>query len=327
MKAMARLTYLYRMRLYSLLIRLKYYGKIFHLPSKSIRNDAFIVSMVDGHFLTTCGLADKLRGAISAYKFCETNQLKYKLLFTDPFDLQDYLLPNKYDWFVDVADVHYNFSKAKPLVIMHSIKEVGVRNNYMKILDKMRCQAKDIHLYTNAPFYNDNEEAARIFNLLFKPTDRLLESINSCFSTIDDRKGYCSATFRFQQLLGDFKEGKFNVLPECEREIYIIKCLDIVKQIHNKENCTILVTSDSITFLDRAKELDFVYVIPDKVKHPAFEKEKQTDYTKSFVDMYMISKAKKVYRVCGGEMYMTGFPYFAAGITNAPFYDIKFELQ
>jgi hypothetical protein len=84
-----------------------------------------------------------------------------------------------------------------------------------------------------------------------------------------------------------------------------------------------LITSDSITFLNNVKALPFVYVIPGELAHIAFSLNKSNEvYMKSFVDYFLLSNAKKVYLIVDDRMYNSGFPYRAALYNNVP-YEIR----
>lgn len=139
--------------------------------------------------------------------------------------------------------------------------------------------------------------------------------------------GYVSVTFRFQQLLGDFKEGNYIVLPPPERMLLINKCLEFVNNIHKKHQDAewVLVTSDSVSFLNAAKDkFSFVYIVPGVVLHPDWSKaEGNLPYAKSFIDIFMIANAKKAYNYSTGGMYSnSGFAKNAARIGGIEYENI-----
>ncbi|MDR0546556.1 MAG: hypothetical protein LBG77_03085, partial [Dysgonamonadaceae bacterium] len=75
----------------------------------------------------------------------------------------------------------------------------------------------------------------------------------------------------------------------------------------------ILVTSESITFLNEAKKFDYVYVIPGKIAHIDFSFGLDKDvYMKTFVDYFLLTHASKIYLVIDGKMYKSGFAYRAS---------------
>lgn len=84
-----------------------------------------------------------------------------------------------------------------------------------------------------------------------------------------------------------------------------------------------MVTSDSATFLECAKKKDFVYVISGKVVHMEYTTDaSETVYLKSFVDLFMLSYAEKVYLVVGPDMYHSGFAQRGAMISGVPYEEI-----
>lgn len=162
-----------------------------------------------------------------------------------------------------------------------------------------------------------------MFFELFKLTQPLAVEINYNKAKIGIGGGYVSITYRFQQLLGDFKESNYEVLSESERNKIIERCLDFIKKIKQKHQYVekILITSDSQTFLQKAKErYEYVYTIHGKVYHVDYTNNKDNfAYMKSFVDLFMLSEAEFVYNYVTGQMYPSGFPSIAAKIGNKPF--------
>ena len=81
-----------------------------------------------------------------------------------------------------------------------------------------------------------------------------------------------------------------------------------------------LVTSDSVTFLERVSSLDGVHVIPGKVVHVGSKGgEKYETYLKSFVDFYTLAGSEKIYGLATVEMYKSEFPMYAAKVNDIPF--------
>jgi hypothetical protein len=161
-------------------------------------------------------------------------------------------------------------------------------------------------------------EFGNLFEELFKPSPALQESLDRHLAEIQARGGggYVSATFRFQELLGDFKENEDGciTLSKAEQENLIQNCLSHLKEIHEENpDKAILVTSDSISFLNRAKILPYVYVFAAKITHLGVQSAGTGDaYKKSYVDFFMLAQAEKVYCVVDGPMYNSGFPRTAA---------------
>jgi len=156
-----------------------------------------------------------------------------------------------------------------------------------------------------------------LFEELFQPGEVLSQQIESIRTIIN--KPYISVTYRFQALLGDFYEGKHFekkglAFSKVEKNSLINSSINALTNIQKDHpNVPILVTSDSQTFLSIVQKIPQVYIIPGKVVHMDFtHDETENIYIKSFLDLYMISKADKIYRVSGKGLYETGFPKVAA---------------
>jgi hypothetical protein len=262
------------------------------------------------------GLADRLRGMVSLYKIARNIGTDFKIYFTSPAALTHYLVPNLYDWCIEQSDIIYDLSES--VICKYGTPkydDAGVQKEIQRLLK----QYNQIHITTNIP---SDLEYNNLFTILFKPSPELRELIEYNLSQIG--REFISATFRFQALLGDFYEGNYPVLPENKRLKLLGRCLEHLEEIHreNKDE-KILVTSDSITFLNEAKKYDFVYVIPGKIAHIAFSPGLDKEiYMKSFVDYFVLTYSKKIYLVIDGQMYNSGFPY-RASLHKSPPYIIK----
>ena len=139
-------------------------------------------------------------------------------------------------------------------------------------------------------------------------------------------ENYYAAVFRFQNLLGDFQEYHYKSMEDQdEKEQLIGKCLQALKTLQAAHgNQALLVTSDSVTFLKRAVQLEGVHIISGTLVHIDGQKNSVLEnsyevYLKSFLDFYALSGARKIYRVGTSYMYPSEFPVYAAKIHNVPF--------
>lgn len=286
----------------------KYYKKkikidkniIFYIVDKSSKN----------------GLSDRLWGAVSTFIACKKNNLNFKIIWDYPFKLERYLVPNNYNW---LWSDKMNYSK--------DINVIFLRNNHNQKLQE-RIVVRSIknkgitHVRGVAHLYRD--KFSYYYNILFKPSKLLQEEINFHLKQIGEY--YISVTFRFQQLLGDFKEGNFKELKKDE-QIYLIKeCCDILEKIYLSEKKKILVTSDSKTYLESIKNLKYIYIIPGEISHMGYDDSYTIEdkYIKSFLDFYMIANADVVYSVRNKYMYKTTFAKTASRVFNKPYFEIEF---
>lgn len=281
-----------------------------------------IIYMADGKILHG-GLSDRLCGIISMYAYSKRYGYDFKIYFVEPYSLIEFLLPNQYDWRIDESELSYNSKDACPVYLPH------YSNNYDKTVRYIDArlkgiEVKQIHAYSNSRYFT-KKDFPILFNELFKPCERLQEALDSHKSVLTD--DYVSLTFRFQQLLGDFKEGNFTILEdEQSKEELIQKCLSVLKYLHSLVGSKkILVTSDSTTFLKRASELDYVYVVQGNIRHMDFTLGEKVDISvdmKSYIDMFLLASAKEIYLCNISPLYRSGFPETSSYIQNKLYFEI-----
>lgn len=277
-----------------------------------------IVVMIDGRQIHG-GFADRIRGIATIYQFCKKYKINFSVYYDFPFKLEDYLEPATLNWVCKKEELVFNKKISKPVFLEEWMFPHKYHKAYL-LLNVLFSKKKQLQVYTNSHFYYNNfsEQCKE----LFKPTERLKAEINMNLKRIGT--DYIAMVFRFQQLLGDFKEGNFKVLPEKEQQKLIIKCIKEIEKLWNGKD-KVLVTSDSSKFLLEASKLPFVYTIPGKVVHIDYTEDAAFDtYMKSFLDFYMIANAQKVFLLKTGEMFQSGFPKTAAKVNNRPFVIINF---
>lgn len=275
-----------------------------------------VIFMIDGK-VKHGGLTDRLNGIISTYFCCKQQQLSFRIFFTKPFRLEDYLVPNKYDWTMSSDEIS-NFRKSCSPIFVRNPDTGSIDQKLITLYKKIRkTKTKNAHVYSNV---NGVESGifSDLFKELFKPSLRLQELLDEQKKLIEEN--YIAATFRFQQLLGDFKEDEYKTYNKQDQKSLIEECIKYLVRIYSENRQKILVTSDSITFLAAASKLDFVYVIPGEVVHMQFSSEDAfLPHAKAFLDLFMLSEASKIYSIKIKDMYDSGFPKLASRINNRPF--------
>jgi len=300
----------------------KYYTSEY---SKKIKSEKMVVMMVDGRH-PHGGLTDRLRGCLSVFQLCKELNIPFHINFDYPFNLSQYLLPNRYDWSIFKESINYHNVYSKPIIV-DCLDAIGESIFDRHILKKSIANKDGIqfHVYTNAHF--GEHLFARSFHELFKPSPLLHEAIDINKHLIG--KKYESATFRFQQLLGDFKEGDpsiYKVLANPEREKLIRKCKDKLYWYLDSipDENKLLVTSDSITFLNEVARNDRIYIIPGNIAHMNYSTDNDKVFLKSFIDLFMLMEAEKIALFQTDDMYNSGFPRFAGLLGNKPSKHYKF---
>lgn len=275
------------------------------------------------------GLTDRFRHIMSIYYYCKQHNLEFKLSYTYPCPLEAILLPNKYNWSISESEISNSFWDTKEIEIFSAYKSKHIPKSqeikyHLDILNKSINKKKknfQYHIYGNCYFAEN--KFSTLFNELFLPSEKLKKKINTLLNNI---RSYEAIVLRFQQLLGDFQEGNYPILNDIQKNELINRIINKIESLKKEGYFTeekILVTSDSLTFLKQVNTLPYVFIIPGENIHMDFIKKQYPieTYMKSFVDLLMLSKAKKITCIKTNEMYNTGFPEFAANIGN-----IKYNL-
>ena len=301
---------------FGLLKREPYY---FSLNEKKESKPIAIFSM-DGKWFSN-GFADRLRGMISIYAYAKCNNIPFRIEHKIPFDLEDFFIPNNYDWRLRKDEKNYNLLHSAPIVLLDYTK--GKRLPFLNL-------KKQHHFYSNINCidfinkkYNKNYQYKDLFSELFKPSVYLQKEIDKIL--VDISTNYISVSFRFMQLMGDFKDIRGETLTHDEQTALINKSKQLLYSLHKKhpEIDKILVTSDSQKFINNIKDLNFIYIIPGNIGHIGHTDDRST-YLKTMLDFCIISKAKKVYMAYSGKMYKSNFARYASYMTNTPFEEIPF---
>lgn len=268
------------------------------------------------------GFADRLRGIISCYAYAKAVNIPFRIEHVDPFELSDYLVPNSYDWQIKFGEKSNNLLYANPVFFVQNIPNIRSMRLF-KTNNK-----RQHHLYTNADYikevndkYNKNYVFGDLYTELFKPSMQLEKMIDGLKLQIGG--SYVSVSFRFMQLMGDFKDCYGDVLSEEDKNDLLEKSLSLVMSLYEKEQKTVLVTSDSQTFIDTVSKLNYVYTIPGEIGHIGFSQDKKV-IEKMFIDFCMISQAEHVYMAHSGKMYRSNFAKTAAMSNNTPYTEISY---
>lgn len=287
-----------------------------------------LISMFNG-FERHGGLADRFRGVISSFYFAKKHNLKFAIYWNSPFRLGDYLVPNRYNWKILEDAISYYRPCACPIHIGSFYKRLGLskeeeenfQEKYLISSILKNNHSTQFHVYSNAHFGDD--EYHDLFQELFKPSTRLQKMIDDNVQKIG--RDFLAVSFRFMQLLGDFKDECGGAsLDSNDKKTYIKECIEAIEAIHkNNETAKILVTSDSELFLSRLHDLSYVYIIPGKISHTDGTSNVAQSYDKEFLDLFVLSKAKVIYRIHKGKMHYSGFPITAGMIGGVEVIDLE----
>lgn len=283
-----------------------------------------VIYMANG-FCVHAGLADRLKGMTTLYGICKDANVEFKIFHQFPFDLRDYLVPNRYDWQVSPNEICYNKKQVSVNYFMlHPLVQKQIDSGEIIALEREWSFARiftsvhnQLHFYTNM-YPNSADSFSTNFLELFKPSRKLEKELSFHLKEINGQ--FISVSYRFMQLLGDFKDCEGIVLPPNQREDLIKRSIKVIREIKIKNSSIrkVFVTSDSFTFLQEAKKLPFVYVVEGKVGHINFTCSDDVNM-KTFLDFFMIAHASKVYLAKTEKMYNSEFSRRAAMIYNKKF--------
>lgn len=276
----------------------------------------FMVNDAKGFYVG--GMADRFKGIVSTYAWCKQRNIPFRIRHIFPFELADYLCPAQYDW--RLKENEYTSS-------IWNAKLMRARGEYGRRLLKTKLKMKQLHFYGNRDFLQNINLAGKtnytwgeLFHELFQPNDELAESITRIKSNIGGP--YISAVFRFQNLLGDFREYGYQILHDGDnREKLILKNLSGLVDLQKKNpGLPVLVTSDSSTFIKRASCIPGIHVIGGERVHIGCNSTAAYNtYLNSFIDFFVLADSLRIFSLGTSEMYPTQFPMYAAKVNDIPF--------
>lgn len=275
------------------------------------------------------GVADRLRNILSVYSFCKRHRFDFRLRYTCPFDLTDYLIPNSYDWRIADNEISKSLLTTKLLLLScEGLMSDGI--DAVKHRAKLRKKVThgslftQFHIYGNA--YFAKKDFHSLFHDLFRPTEQVRAAVMAHKSAISS--AYESVSLRFRALLGDIEEENSFPLPHDGQVKLMKECADKIEELWDSgyfKTRKILITSDSKKFLDYAKfRFDFAYIIPGVRVNAEFARVRDdAAFLNIFVDFMMLTDAERLTLLMTGDMYESGFPHLASLIGNRPFEVIK----
>ena len=281
---------------------------------------------VFGAQITGGGLADRLRGAVSLYQACKATGREFKLYFTEPFLLENYLQPNSYDWSITDEAMTYNRQQVDVVVAESVLDDADERSQHRQMFTQKLQENpnRQIHFYTNAAFCYQ-QDFSRDFRELFKPSRRLQEHLERMNQTIG--RPYITVSARFCNLLDDFNEEVYSepLAPEYQERL-LTACLNQTESLRQQHpEYAVVICTDSKTFLERARQQNYVYANQGELTHIGNDTHHSYEYyEKVFLDFFAISMAEKAYLLKAPRMHNSGFPYAAALACGKPLHIVSF---
>lgn len=264
------------------------------------------------------GLTDRLRGILSTYYEANKRRIPFYISWTSPFKLEDYLVPATFDWRIGIEDLSHSAQQAAPIII-DDLPEV---QSSLRLKAALKMNRPQLHVYSNSD--RSRGRYARLWRELFRPSIALQREVDKNLAQLGN--DYQAFTFRFLQLLGDFKDWQQITLNDEEALELMQKVTAEFKHLAASisPDSKILITSDSSRFLEYIKRADRrIYIVPGDVKNIDLLKEEvhKEAWMKTFVDQQLLMHASKVTLMRTGRMYRSGFPRFAAEVGCVEFVD------
>ncbi|KAF2334192.1 hypothetical protein [Flavobacterium ginsenosidimutans] len=304
-------------RFYKHLVLLKYYSKKIDFSSKPKKTK--IIICFDGN-LPHGGLVDRLKGIISLYEISKILDFEFKIFFTHPFELTNFLEPNLVDWIIKEEELKYNVFTSK---IVYLINDFTAPLHIFE-----RSKAKTFFVYCNVdylaglyPTKNESEIKAiwkNNYSNLFKTSNYLQEKLNVLSS--ESRIAFHT---RFTTLMGDFSDSTKKILSEKEKFDLTQK---VIKAINNRTSQypdkVIYVFSDSDFFLNYVRTNTSYKTLAGVPKHIENNNSDLDYHSKTFLDFYYLAGSELVFLVAIDQMYYSSFSKYAAIIGEGEFKSI-----
>jgi len=283
---------------------------------------------------TKGGWVARLGAMLALYRIAKDNGFGFKINFTKPFKLLDFMTPNKYNWRIEEKDVVFSPKTISVSMVSPDIRylypetvPIYNRSEFERFLIDLKGKYGQIQCHCDSMEFLVWGKCRKLFGKLFVLSDGLKEKIDFHRQKMNGK--YISVVFRFQQLLGDFEEDgdKRDTLTNEKQDILIEMCVRNLKAICDKEKGkTILVCADSVRFREAVKNMENVYVVGGKRLHPNTDISDKETQMLSFIDFFLISRGQKTYCFAPHPLYKSGFPRFASIIGNIPFVCIESDL-
>ncbi len=277
-----------------------------------------IVVCFDGLF-SHGGLVDRLKGIISLYQIAQQLGYEFKIMFDNPFELSTFLEPNIIDWKLNRSDLRWHPTKSKCLYLVNNFK-----TNPLQLIKQSKADTFYVYAnidYSKTIFPGLNTKALEHkwredFNTLFKKSELLEEKLK-----IISSKPYIAFHSRFTSLMGDFTDTTSKVLVNNEKEVLSNTLLAIINRVKAEQYKKAYLFSDSINFIEYAKEYIDINVVEGNPFHmDNFKNDSNLEgHLKTLIDFFMLSKSEIVYFLYVKPMYNSSFSKYAAIVGNTKF--------
>lgn len=280
------------------IIRLKYYK----LGKKKQGENTLVFFMEEGYPQPHPGLVDRLKAIVGLYYIAKENGFSFRLKYTTPFCLEEYLEPADYNWLAEEIVFEYKNTK---LIQYNGEQNLPVFDE--NVLQYHCYYYEGLNILRANHIENWEEKWHQLFHELFTPSTYL----KGLLEMVEKPERYVAIHTRFVNALDNFEEGYESNLTEEEKKQLIARCLKGIEKIIENEKKDVLIFSDSSRFLHEAKIAGYPILSEDDIGHISFQAD-QSVHDKTFIDFFTMANSEKVYALRGKQLYNSVFSQYAA---------------
>lgn len=296
-----------------ILFEIRYVRRATLMPSPNANVFHFVF---DPHY-SHPGLADRLKAILGCYYIAKQNGYSFKIVWREPFPLSDFLSESRVRWQCDGHGPAYSIRNTRFFIYSGLRKGLGCKLRPNK--EYVCCCYKGDDLFYVNGVSDFDKRFGSLFNELFQPSDMMRRLLAGTGLTA---KGYVSVHARFVNALGQFESSKYPILPVERQKDLLSRCRAAVGRVAEDTDLPVVIFSDSKRFLREVEDLPVIVLDSDSICHLS----KTSDFSafaKTFLDFFVISQSKKLYRLCAPELYATNFSLYASFAGNTEEEDIQ----
>lgn len=275
----------------------------------------FIIDGTNDH----CGITDRLKAAVGLYYIAKEHGIGYHFIHKAGFDIRDYLEPNRVPWSAEPGDV--SRLPWRRTMIEYRPPYTGFPD--FRADRQYVCRSyvgKNVIEMRGVP---DWEKVWRgLFSDLFVPGERVLKALEA----YEMPERYTVVNARFINSLGNQEDAGYNSpFPEDVQRCIIEAVLEKIRGCAAESEDPVVVYSDSVRFLGEAAKAGFAVCDPKGVGHIMNRGISETVVLNTFVYMFQMARAQKIYSVLHldglpeNSLYKSQYPRYAAIIGDRPF--------
>lgn len=278
--------------------------KNYTFSGKSVKTSPCVIFIFDKD-IKHPGLMDRMKGIVGAYMIAKSNNRSFKILFEPYSELPKYVEPNIVDWIINPEDISYSL-KNSCITNYYGYGKFQKLNNHVNQYHIYNYSGLDILLSNGVS--DCHEKWTSHYNALFRPTELLLRYLDELPYQPNH---YVAVHLRYVNAL-ELQEPDYPQRPlqKDEGQKLINVCIRAISVLQKREKLPVLVFSDSNTFLNECKN-NGLHVLKGDIGHISYNPTNDI-VKKTFVDLYMISRAKVIYQLNGKHLYKSAFSYYGA---------------